>query len=329
MQPELVLRKSPFVFLRRVFWIEVFLAFVPLFLAALLNAQAGYEATALSRTVPYPILQAVLVAVIQTVIIGLSFVSWYLPTYQVNREQVIYKPGPLFEDQVLANTPAIVQIAERQGPLGRRLGYGSLAIDTSDQPDQAHITDVPNPRQVARQIEAMVEPERAPRAPLAARSAQELIASGESQYVEFKSSLLWDYRRQSVNKDLYEPIMKNVVAFMNTTGGAVLIGVGDEGEILGLDNDFKALRKPNVDGFENSLTMAFNKMIGPEHSGFLRVSFPEIDGKAICLVLIDPSPQPVFLTFKGQESFYIRAGNSAQPLSISQAIRYIRTRFVD
>lgn len=327
MRQGFVIRRSPFVFLKRVFVIETLLAFIPIFLAAILNAQGSYDETGLAEAVSYPVLQATLIAVAQTLIIGLSFLSWYVPTYHVDRDRIVYRRGGLFEERVLANTQAIVHIAEQHGPLGRRLDYGTLVISTSDRRDKGFLRDIPVPSQYARQIEAMIEPELARVALPEPKPAHELIAAGESQGVEFKASLVWDYRRQSANKDLYEPVMKNVAAFMNTTGGTLLIGVGDEGEILGLENDFRTMRKQNVDGFENTFTMAFNKLIGVEFSQFVDVSFPRLEDQVICMVAVRPAPQPVYLAFKGQEQFYIRAGNSAQPLTISQAARYIRTHF--
>lgn len=60
---------------------------------------------------------------------------------------------------------------------------------------------------------------------------------------------------------------------------------------------------------------------------FVDVSFPEIDGKEVCAVSVSPSTQPAYLQAKGQEKFYIRAGNASQPLTVSQATRYILERF--
>jgi predicted HTH transcriptional regulator len=138
---------------------------------------------------------------------------------------------------------------------------------------------------------------------------------------------MWDYRRQAVNKGLYEPVMKNIVGFMNTTGGTLLIGVGDDGEILGLEPDYQAMRKPDSDGFENVFNMAFNKMVGVEYRRFLDLSFPELEGMQVCVVKVRPASKPAYLLYKGTEAFYIRAGNGSQALSMSKATSYIREHF--
>ena len=103
--------------------------------------------------------------------------------------------------------------------------------------------------------------------------------------------------------------------------------MGDEGEILGLEKELQSLGKPNVDGFENVFNMAFNRMVGVEFSSFVSVDFSEIGGKTVCRVLVSAAPQPVFLNHNSKEEFYIRTGNSSQPLTISQAIQYIQTHF--
>jgi len=121
--------------------------------------------------------------------------------------------------------------------------------------------------------------------------------------------------------------MKNVVAFMNTTGGVILIGIGDEGEILGLEPEFQSMKKPNPDGFENLFNMAFNKMVGVQFSDYVSVDFELIEEKTVCRILSLPASEPVYLTISNKEEFYIRTGNSSQPLTISQAVNYIQRHF--
>jgi hypothetical protein len=279
-----------------------------------------------SGTISYTLLVAVVLTTLQVLIIGLSFVTWYFPVYHADRERITLKRANLFEDRLLVHTPSIISLTPRQGWLARRLDYGTLVIKSAEDLDRIRIRDIPKPSYHAQLIGDLVEPE-AYIIPEEPRPVQALIDGGEGQYVEFKSSLMWDYRRETVNKDLYEPVMKNVVGFMNSTGGTVLIGVGDDGTVLGLDADLRSLRKPDTDGFENVFNMAFRKMIGVEFRRFVDLSFPEVDGRPLCTVTVRPSSQPAYLTHKGAEAFYIRAGNASQPLTVSQATRYIRDHF--
>ena len=107
--------------------------------------------------------------------------------------------------------------------MARQINYGTLRLLSYDGETLGKISDIASPSIWAEQIEALIGPEGED-APTATLNVEELIARGESQYVEYKSSLIWDYRQQKPNKGLYEPVMKNVVAFMNSTGGTLLIG---------------------------------------------------------------------------------------------------------
>ena len=80
-----------------------------------------------------------------------------------------------------------------------------------------------------------------------------LIRRGEDDSLEFKSSFRYDYRLQKVNKALEAVIMKTLAGFMNTQGGTLLIGVADDGSILGLENDFHTLSRKDSDGYTQCL----------------------------------------------------------------------------
>ena len=324
---EITIRKTPFLFLKWLVTIEFFLAVLPFAIATLAHLRQSYDGTVLARTVSYNFLVAIVLTTIQVLIVSISFVAWYLPVYQADKRRVLYRRSNLFEDKELIQTQSIERIEVRQGPLGRRLDYGTLLIYGLDAAKEVPVRDVPNPERYRAEIEGLIILRRPPATPQQAESVQELIAQGEGQRVEFKSSLMWDYRRQAVNKGLYEPVMKNIVAFMNTTGGTLLIGVADDGEILGLEPDYQAMRKPDSDGFENVFNMAFNRIIGVEYRRFLDISFPVLEGKQVCFVTVRPASQPAYLLYKGTEAFYIRAGNGSQALPMSKATSYIREHF--
>ncbi|MGB4873108.1 MAG: RNA-binding domain-containing protein [Candidatus Promineifilaceae bacterium] len=324
---NLIIKLSPFVFIKRLAVLEFVFAFLPTILALVFGVERYYAASIAARTVSFSIVLTAVTTTIQIFIIALVFIWWYVPSYVVSTERITLVRGGLFEARELARTYAITQIEVAQGALGRKFDYGTLALFTSDAAQPVHLRDVPNPAQYARLIEEMVLPELAPQAQSESLPPLALIAAGETQHVEFKASLQWDYRQEKRNKDLYEPVMKNLAAFMNTVGGVVLIGVADDGQVLGLTPDYQTMGKQDSDGFENVFNMAFNTMIGAEYRQFVDVSFPVVAGQEICMAAVRPSPEPVFLTHKGEERFYIRTGNTSQWLTVSKAARYIRTRF--
>ncbi len=328
---DLIIRISPFRFLKRLVLIEFFFALAPAILLVLIdilyNVRGSYEGLALANTLSYNFLFILLLTILQIAIVGAVFASWYASNYMVNPQQLRFQGWFMRTPRIIANTPAITHIDIKQGHLGTRFDYGTLKVYSSNTTKAAVVKDIPSPYEHSRLIEELVVPEETAVALPVPASVPELIAGGENQYVEFKSSLMWDYRQQRVNKELYVPVLKNVVAFMNTSGGAVLIGVDDDGKALGLEPDLKAIPKKDTDGFENVFNQAFNKMVGAEFRQFVEVTFPDVAGVIVCLLLIRPSSEPAYLTHKGNETFYIRAGNASQPLLISKATRYIRKRF--
>lgn len=326
---ELVIRKTPFFFIKRLGVLILCFALLPAFVALALDLRGDYQASALARIVPdFALFMVLLLALAEFLLVVIAFISWYLPVYAIDERGIIMRRGGNVQTgKLLAELSGIAAVVPSQGPLGRRLDYGDLALNNAAGARLATLKDIPNPEYFAAQIMSLAELARARQVWQQPARAADLIAAGEGQFVEFKASLMWDYYRQAVNKDLYEPVMKNLVAFMNTSGGALLIGVSDAGEVLGLEQDFSALPKKNVDGFENAFNMAFNSMIGVEFRQFVALAFEQIGEQTICRLSVAPSRVPVYLTFKGKEAFYIRAGNTSQPLTVSQAARYIALNF--
>jgi hypothetical protein len=96
-------------------------------------------------------------------------------------------------------------------------------------------------------------------------SLEEMIAEGESDELEFKSTLRWDLREALVNKKLEEVIMKTVAAFANSDGGTLLIGVGDNGDVLGLEPDYHSLGGADRDKFDHAVAKAIDVGFDSHH----------------------------------------------------------------
>ena len=65
----------------------------------------------------------------------------------------------------------------------------------------------------------------------------ELIASGETEGVEFKSTLRTNLHTGQVDDKMHLAALKTLAAFLNAGGGTLLIGVADNGLIVGLHAD--------------------------------------------------------------------------------------------
>ena len=93
---------------------------------------------------------------------------------------------------------------------------------------------------------------------------EKIIQSGEHSYLEFKSTIRWNIENAKVDKKMEEIILKSISAFSNGDGGKLLIGVADNGEILGLEEDYNSLKEANKDYFELHLSNLIINNFGNE-----------------------------------------------------------------
>ena len=157
---------------------------------------------------------------------------------------------------------------------------------------------------------------------------KKVIADGESETIEFKSSLRWDYKTNSVNKVLESVVVKTVAGFMNAKGGTLLIGVGPKGEILGIENDYATFHKdPNRDGFEQKLTNLLATHLGKELITLVQVTFVPVEGRDICWLRVYASPKPVWVKEENDFKFYARLGNTTHPMNAKEMTQHISMRW--
>jgi hypothetical protein len=162
----------------------------------------------------------------------------------------------------------------------------------------------------------------------------ELINGRESQHTEFKTTLRWDENQQKVNPRLEDVIIKSIAAFSNGKGGILLIGVRDNGDITGLEDDYNSLKRNDSDYFEIHLRNLLKQHFGiPFLTQNISMEFPVIQGKEICAIRIAEGKKPVYVTTtdkngKRTEKFYVRSGNSSQEIqSLKEITEYISRRF--
>jgi len=188
-------------------------------------------------------------------------------------------------------------------------------------------------KMLACQLNAFLEKITDTEETVAPVSLEDLITEGESDELEFKSTLRWDLKEGTVNKKLEEVIMKTVAAFANSHGGTLLIGVDDEGKVLGLEADYHSLGGADRDKFELHLRNLLNQQFG---TGFVTskvsITFHEVEEKEVCQVDTKQAKEPVIVSVKdknGQatEKFYARSGNSSQEIPLGEMSAYVKERF--
>lgn len=151
----------------------------------------------------------------------------------------------------------------------------------------------------------------------------DLIGRGEDAHLEFKSTMRHNLHTGKAGKEIELAWLKGVTAFLNTDGGIVLLGVADDGTLLGLE----------ADGFENDdkcrlhFKNLLNQHLGPEYARLVRFELYLLEGKRLGAVECERSSTPVFLRAKNnEEAFLIRTGPSNIELSLSRALKYIQER---
>lgn len=125
-----------------------------------------------------------------------------------------------------------------------------------------------------------------------------IIAFGESTTVEFKRKIA-----------SYEKIAKELVAFANTKGGCLIVGVDDNGTLYGIDSE-----KYETEALNICCTSYINPPIVP------KIQIMQVKSKylAVCTV-VESDSKPHFLEYEenGQtiKQAYIRVGEKSMPAS--------------
>ena len=132
-------------------------------------------------------------------------------------------------------------------------------------------------------------------------SLEEIIA-GESKIIEFKEELPADSKKY----------MKTVVAFSNTAGGKIIIGISDKTkEIVGVPKE-KVFQI--MDGIMNAITDMCTPQIIPN------ITLQSIEDKTLIVIEVYPGKQrPYYIMSEGKENgTYIRTNGSSRHADSTQ-----------
>ncbi len=155
-----------------------------------------------------------------------------------------------------------------------------------------------------------------------------IIQQGEGPFLEFKSTFRWDMEQSRTNRLLEGVVLKSIAGFLNSKhGGTLLIGVSDDGQIIGLENDYQTLKKQNQDGFEQIIMTAIAANLGADLCSHVSILFHVIDNKTICRLIVTPSVRPVFLNQGNNPKLYVRTGGATRDLNIQEALEFAPIRW--
>jgi type I restriction enzyme R subunit len=157
----------------------------------------------------------------------------------------------------------------------------------------------------------------------ALRTIEEIIANDEDFAVEFKSTARWDLRENKPSKAMEDAVVKTVAGFLNTDGGTLLIGIGPDGQVVGLAHDYQRVKPANGDGFVNWLTTHLINALGHTPVTRTRARIASHGGEEVCRLDVAPSQQPIWAkTSTAERVLYVRMNNSTRSLPDEEAAAY-------
>ena len=156
---------------------------------------------------------------------------------------------------------------------------------------------------------------------------ESMIQAGESAEQEFKSSMRVSSEKQSDEATLKLSVLKTVAGFLNAKlGGRLIIGVRDDGSILGIDHD----KYQNDDKYILALTNLLSESLGASALDNVAMEIRALREKKVCLINVQPSKKMVFCTYKKKNidgEVFVRLGPSTRSLKASEVIEFNKTRF--
>ena len=146
---------------------------------------------------------------------------------------------------------------------------------------------------------------------------------GESQTLEFKETFGWDVAKKEQGEYLQQGCIKTLAGFFNSEGGKLLIGVNDNGEILGIEQEVEKLHKKSNDKFLNHMKNKFKAKLGAGNYDLYSTRIINIDGKDIILIECEKSKEPIFT----EDKFYVRESVATDELKGQEIYTYIKNHF--
>ena len=151
----------------------------------------------------------------------------------------------------------------------------------------------------------------------------------ESENLEYKSTYQWDTKQNKQNPDVLKPIIvRTIASFLNAKGGTLLIGIDDEGKVLGIENDLNIFNG-SFDDLQKNISNYIADTIGKEHIHQIGIKILPIDDKNIIRIDVEKSFTEVWIKYKGSrdEEFFVRFGPTSNRLSPKEASEYINRNF--
>lgn len=127
--------------------------------------------------------------------------------------------------------------------------------------------------------------------------------------------------KAELKQKLTDSIPKEIVAFLNTDGGTIYIGVNDDGSVCGIEKLDESLKKI-ADIIENQIL--------PESSSFVELGTIYIENKHIIEIKVRKGESLYYIKKYGRSSqgCYVRVGSTCRSMTEEQ-INTVHNKYLD
>jgi hypothetical protein len=151
----------------------------------------------------------------------------------------------------------------------------------------------------------------------------ELVAGGETEGVEFKSTLRTNLHTGQADDKIQMAALKTIAGFLNAGGGTLLIGVADDGTVSGLAADAFL----NEDKMGLHLVNLIRDRISDLFLPFVHPEFVDHEGGRVLSVRCERGPKPAFVKEGTAQRFYVRGANATTELVGQAVVDYSKQHF--
>ncbi len=148
----------------------------------------------------------------------------------------------------------------------------------------------------------------------------DLINQGEGMKTEFKATFKRNLHTGKRDKNIESSALKELVAFLNTLGGNLIIGVNDDGSICGLSQDIFSSKDKYLTHIANQIY----SRVGAEYAKYLEYYWDSFEGNTVLRIECSALPNTEEAFLDGE--LYVR--NSAQTVKLNtrEAINWRNSR---
>lgn len=154
-------------------------------------------------------------------------------------------------------------------------------------------------------------------------SVNVLLAAGEGDAVEFKSTLRTNLHTGQPDDKMQLAALKSIAGFLNAKGGSLVVGVADDGKVLGLAAD----AFPSEDKMALHLGNLVRDRMGEIFLPYVHPRFEDQDEERVLIVSCEKGPKACFVKDGATQRFYVRGGNATAELSGNSVTDYVKARF--